>query len=90
MHRPLHVAAYFLNPALHYSPNFKAGYEVKEGLYNCFSRMVTVPEIRAQIERELVDFHNARGCFGLDIAQINKTKMAPADGGMLMGMNVQS
>ncbi|XP_016191837.1 uncharacterized protein LOC107632684 [Arachis ipaensis] len=30
--KPLHVAGYYLNPQIHYSPNFKVEYDVKKGL----------------------------------------------------------
>ncbi|KAF1896197.1 hypothetical protein Lal_00027263 [Lupinus albus] len=31
LHRPLHATGYYLNPKLHYDPNFKADVEVKRG-----------------------------------------------------------
>nr|KYP40632.1 hypothetical protein KK1_038021 [Cajanus cajan] len=31
LHRPLHATAYYLNPDLHYGPNFKVYLEVKKG-----------------------------------------------------------
>ena len=79
LHRPLHAAAYYLNPYFHYSPSFKDDYDVKEGLYNCFSRLVPDRNTRTKIDRQLVEFHNARGLFGLDSARDNRDKMAPAD-----------
>ena len=33
LHRPLHAAGYYLNPILHYGPNFKADFEVKKDLH---------------------------------------------------------
>lgn len=78
-HRRLHAAAYFLNPALHYISNFDGEFEVKAGLYDCLSKMVTNREIIPQIDKELEDFHNAKGFFGLESAQDNKDVMAPTD-----------
>ena len=40
LHRPLHVAAYYLNPQLHYAPGFKDDIEVKNGLMVCITKMV--------------------------------------------------
>jgi hypothetical protein len=40
LHRPLHEAAYYLNPHYHYNPNFKVNANIKIGLYQCLERMV--------------------------------------------------
>jgi hypothetical protein len=40
LHRPLHAAGYFLNPKLHYDPNFKADKEVIQGIHTCLKRMM--------------------------------------------------
>ena len=40
LHRPLHAAAYYLNPHYHYNPNFKVNANIKIGLYQCLERMV--------------------------------------------------
>ncbi|KAG5515997.1 hypothetical protein RHGRI_036889 [Rhododendron griersonianum] len=39
LHRPLHVAAYFLNPRFHYDASFEADEEVRLGLYTVIERM---------------------------------------------------
>ncbi|KAG5059997.1 hypothetical protein JHK87_001026 [Glycine soja] len=41
LHRPLHEAAYYLNPHLHYKPSLRHdGLQVKEGLHMCMRRLV--------------------------------------------------
>ncbi|XP_068463716.1 uncharacterized protein [Phaseolus vulgaris] len=41
LHRPLHAAAYYLNPQFHYEPEFRSDDpEVKEGLYTSMRRLV--------------------------------------------------
>ncbi|PKI76890.1 hypothetical protein CRG98_002677 [Punica granatum] len=40
LHRPLHAAAYYLNPQLHFSSEFRADREVMRGLYKVMDRML--------------------------------------------------
>ncbi|XP_048491084.1 uncharacterized protein LOC104901267 [Beta vulgaris subsp. vulgaris] len=61
MHRPLHAAAYFLNPQFQYSPNFNANADIKIGLYTCLQRMVVDPNDRMLIDLQMDAFKNARG-----------------------------
>ena len=56
LHRPLHAAGYYLNPQFHYSPNFKADFEVKRGIYDCLQRMVESMEEVKKIDAQLEDF----------------------------------
>ncbi|KAF3776464.1 hypothetical protein EJ110_NYTH48203 [Nymphaea thermarum] len=41
LHQPLHAAAYYLNPAIRFSPTFKKDREVMHGLLNCIEVLVT-------------------------------------------------
>ncbi|XP_044955032.1 uncharacterized protein LOC123405398 [Hordeum vulgare subsp. vulgare] len=50
LHRPLHAAAYYLNPHCHYSDNFRAA-EVKCGLYTCLEKMV--PNLAERVKIDL-------------------------------------
>lgn len=68
LHRPLHAAAYFLNPQCHYSPDFQANADIKLGLYNCLQRMVPDPNERTTIDLQMDAFKNARRLFGLPTA----------------------
>ena len=79
LHKPLHAAAYYLNPYFHYDPDFKPHYTIKEGLYNCLSRMIDNQNDLNTIHYQLVDFHNARYMFGHETAQAVRKKLAPAD-----------
>ncbi|KAJ1383181.1 Ribonuclease H-like superfamily [Sesbania bispinosa] len=75
LHRPLHAAAYYLNPHFHYDPNFRDDdVEVKQGLYNCMARLVSDLNERSKIGMQLADFHYARGLFGLDTAVHTKRR----------------
>ena len=70
LHRPLHATAYYLNPQLHYEPNFRNNdAEVKEGLYICLRRLVNDVVERTKMNLQLTDFHYSRGTFSVDNAK---------------------
>ncbi|XLR19537.1 hypothetical protein S83_047449, partial [Arachis hypogaea] len=54
--RPLHAAGYYLNPQIHYSPNFKVEYDVKKGLYDCLDILMGDPALITIIDSQLEDF----------------------------------
>ncbi|KAL6584924.1 hypothetical protein OROMI_004213 [Orobanche minor] len=68
LHRPLHAAGYYLNPRFHYDDNFKAGTEVKVGLYKNIERMCPNIETRIKIDEQLEKFRRADGLFGMSMA----------------------
>ncbi|XP_019420754.1 PREDICTED: uncharacterized protein LOC109330944 [Lupinus angustifolius] len=68
LHRPLHAAGYYLNPKLHYAPNFKVDVEVKRGLYDCLTRMVGNIEEIGKTDDHFEDFKNKTKFFGSPIA----------------------
>jgi hypothetical protein len=41
---------------MHYSPTFKADFEVKEGMYECLKRMVGNRDERIKIDAQLDEF----------------------------------
>ncbi|XP_052724958.1 uncharacterized protein LOC128194155 [Vigna angularis] len=81
LHRPLHAAAYFLNPHFHYEPNFRSddGGEVKEGLYFCMRRLIPDMAERRKINLQIVEFHNARGLFGMEDAKECRKELNPGE-----------
>jgi len=92
LHRPLHAAAYYLNPHYHYNPNFKVNANIKIGLYQCLERMVPNASERCKIDLQLESFKDAKGLFGIEAAKTarDKKKKLQLNGGILMGMNVQN
>ncbi|KAG5042566.1 hypothetical protein JHK87_006481 [Glycine soja] len=67
VHKPLHAAAYYLNPHLHYEPTFRHDDpQVKEGLHMCMKRLVK-------------DFHFARGLFSMEEAKDSRKVMQPGE-----------
>ena len=77
LHRPLHAAAYYLNPKIHYRPGFKASYDVKQGLYACMERMLTSEE-RDLVDLQLEEFKDRSGLFGSSAARAMLDKKLPA------------
>ena len=68
----MHATGYYLNPLLHYKPNFKADNEVKQGMHACLERMMRgdmdmVNKIYGQPE----NFKSKKGFFGCEIAQVD-------------------
>lgn len=78
LHRPLHAAAYYLNPQCHYSDNFKPA-EVKCGMYTCLEKMVLDLDERVKIDLQIDSFRNDDGLFGMQSAIMTRTKKKPAD-----------
>ncbi|QHO24890.1 uncharacterized protein DS421_12g376240 [Arachis hypogaea] len=67
--RPLHAASYYLNPQIHYSPNFKVEYDVKKGLYDCLDILVGDSALITIIDSQLEDFKSKAKFFGRDVAK---------------------
>ena len=77
LHRPLHAAAYFLNPRFQYSPDFEADYEIKKGLYDTIERMCPSPKLREQVDKQLDIFTKAEMMFGINMAIQMRNKKQP-------------
>ncbi|XP_057870338.2 uncharacterized protein LOC131076993 [Cryptomeria japonica] len=74
LHRPLHVAAYYLNPTFQFRPDFKADEEVLSGLYSVIERMS--PGHSSSIVQDLEAFSNVEGeVFSRLFCKENRTKM---------------
>ncbi|KAI8551034.1 hypothetical protein RHMOL_Rhmol06G0153500 [Rhododendron molle] len=61
LHRPLHAAAYFLNPRFHYDASFEADEEVRLRLYMVIERMYPGIQARLKLDAQMDKFHNAVG-----------------------------
>ncbi|XP_057864530.2 uncharacterized protein LOC131072406 [Cryptomeria japonica] len=76
LHRPIHAAAYYLNPAFHFSPTFKANVEVLNGLYSIMEKMALAGSTQTKLIRELQLFSNAQGeIFSRPITKESRTTM---------------
>ncbi|XP_039123453.1 uncharacterized protein LOC120260074 [Dioscorea cayenensis subsp. rotundata] len=78
LHRPLHVAGYFLNPKFQYSDSSNADMEVKMGLYKTIEKMYPDLATRIKIDQQLEKFKKAEGLFGMSMAILTREKKQPA------------
>lgn len=79
LHRPLHAAGYYLNPQIHFGPNFKGNdIDIKNGLFSVISKLVSDAAERSKINSQLADFHFSRGpLFGSEYAKKARAEMHP-------------
>lgn len=69
LHRPLHAAAYYLNPEFYYSnPDIEEDAEVVRGLYTCIEKMNANPDVQDKIGEQLEMYKRAEDLFGLPMA----------------------
>ncbi|KAJ0038065.1 hypothetical protein Pint_23644 [Pistacia integerrima] len=84
--RPLHAAAYYLNPKYHYDPNFNPDKDVKIGLYKVIEKMYPDVETRVEVDAQLDKFKRRVGLFGMDMTIITRDKKQPkSDDEWIMG-----
>jgi hypothetical protein len=77
LHRPIHAATLFLNPAFSYKCNFDFDDEVMDGLFTCLRRMVPDANIRDEINREIEMYRECAGLFGFEDAVRLRTRLMP-------------
>lgn len=76
LHKPLHVATYYLNLAFHFRPDFEADEEILNVFYSVIERMSSCDS--STIIHEIETFSNAEGeVFSRQICKHNQTKMQP-------------
>ncbi|XP_061351356.1 uncharacterized protein LOC133296400 [Gastrolobium bilobum] len=78
LHRPLHAAAYFLNPKFHYDTKFNLDREVKTGLWKTLENMCPDIETRITIDSQIEKFDRAEGLFGNSLAISTRARKQPA------------
>ncbi|XP_057443963.1 uncharacterized protein LOC130736134 [Lotus japonicus] len=79
LHKPLHAAAYYLNPRFHYDDAFVKDLETKQGLFACVDRMTSDPLVRHKIHNQIPLFQKSHSLFGDANAKSSRKTMAPAD-----------
>jgi len=77
LHRPIHAAMLFLNPAFSYSCNFDFDDEVMDGLFTCLRRMVPDADTRDEINREIEMYRECTGLFGFEDTIRLRTTLMP-------------
>ncbi|XP_059598393.1 uncharacterized protein LOC132255016 [Vitis vinifera] len=76
LHRPLHVAGYYLNPQLRYGDKFSNADEVRKGLFECMDRMLDYQE-RLKVDIQFDSYDQTMGEFGSRIAIDSRTLRSP-------------
>ncbi|CAL8162039.1 unnamed protein product [Prunus armeniaca] len=78
LHQPLHAVGYYLNPQLRYEETFSNGNEVRKGLEDCMTRMLSFEDcMAADIQLDLYD--EAKGEFGSRLAVNSRKLQTPAN-----------
>jgi hypothetical protein len=76
LHRPIHAAAYYLNPAFRFRDDFKADEEVLSGLYAVISKMNT--RFSSDILLEMDAYNKESGSiFSSQICKEGRTTLQP-------------
>ncbi|XP_061374524.1 uncharacterized protein LOC133316764 [Gastrolobium bilobum] len=73
---PLHCARYYLNPQIHYGPNFKSTLQLKRGLYDALDKVLGIENGLILMDSQLEDFKcrkNFMGCKAAKISVYNKS-----------------
>lgn len=82
LHRPLHAAGHYLNPAVFYADvqGILQCKEVMEGLYDCIQRLIPDVSVQDKIMRdEMALYREAQGVFSNPMAIRHRLDMAPAE-----------
>ncbi|XP_022133726.1 uncharacterized protein LOC111006240 isoform X2 [Momordica charantia] len=80
---PLHVAAYYLNPSIFYSPTFLSSKVIQKGLLDCIEALE--PDITSQVMSNINFYEEAVGDFGRSVALHGRESLAPATWWSLYG-----
>ncbi|XP_019442238.1 PREDICTED: uncharacterized protein LOC109346951 [Lupinus angustifolius] len=79
LHRPLHVATYFLNPQLHYALEFTVDLEVRNELFDVIGRMMPDIQDQSKIALQMDRLTNKRSFFGKNLALNTMNQKTPTD-----------
>ncbi|KAL9240750.1 hypothetical protein vseg_014934 [Gypsophila vaccaria] len=77
-HHPLCLAAYCLNPAYRYRPDYQSNLEVARGLNECIVRLGLDSGRRVSASMQISDFVSAKADFGTELAVSTRTELDPA------------
>ncbi|XP_042476620.1 uncharacterized protein LOC122058162 [Macadamia integrifolia] len=75
--RPLHAAAFYLNPKFFYGIEGDVHNEIMSGMLDCIERLVPEIEIQDKITKELNSYKNAVGDFGRKMAARARHTLPP-------------
>jgi hypothetical protein len=78
LHRPIHAAGLYLNPAFAYACGFNFDGEFIDGFLQCVQRMVLTPAERSDISRQNEIYRMASGMLGYDMVVQDRTTRMPS------------
>eukprot|EP00253_Pinus_taeda_P023997 PITA_23997 len=79
LHRPIHAAGIYLNPAFSYPSGFLFDAEIMDGFLTCVQRMVRSPAERAEISKEMEIYRMACGTFSFEMVEAERPLMEFVD-----------
>eukprot|EP00253_Pinus_taeda_P013050 PITA_13050 len=77
LHRPIHDAGIYLNPAFSYPFEFVFDVEIMDEFLTCVQRMVRSTAKRAEISKEMEIYRMAGGTFGFEMVVSDSTTKMP-------------
>ncbi|XP_076913648.1 uncharacterized protein LOC143572349 [Bidens hawaiensis] len=78
LHRPLHLAGYYLNPSLYYNnPDVEDDSEILGGLHSCIDKLALIEEVKSKIHLEIPLYRHAEGIFGTPFSKKMRATLAP-------------
>ena len=77
LHRPIHAAGLFLNPAFSYACGFDFDAEIMDGFLSCVQKMVRSPLQHIEISKQIETYRMAGGTFGFEMAVTDRTTILP-------------
>jgi hypothetical protein len=77
LHRLIHAAGLYLNPAYSYACGFRFDAKVMDGFFQCVQRMVLTPAECSKISKQIQIYKLSVGTFGYEMAIQDKTTTMP-------------
>jgi hypothetical protein len=87
LHRPIHAAGLYLNPAFSYSYGFRFDSEVMSGFFECVQRMVPSAADRLELSQQLELYKRSIGLFGFDMAINDRKNIMPSKFHLVLSFN---
>ena len=78
LHRLIHAAGIYLNPANSYACEFRFDAKVMDGFFQCVQRMVLTLVERSEIFKQIQIYKPSAGTFGYEMAIQDRTTTMPS------------
>jgi hypothetical protein len=87
LHRPIHAAGLYLNPAFSYSYGFRFDSEVMSGFFECVQRMVPSAADRLELSQQLELYKRSIGLFRFEMAINDRKNIMPSKFHLVLSFN---